>query len=59
MVSLTVRLVQLVRAVWLLGQGSVALVTVMVVRSGTLGGSALLGFLLAIPGRGCPWCRCW
>ena len=33
-VSLTVRLVPLVRAVWLLCQGSVVLVTVMVVRWG-------------------------
>ena len=34
MVSMTVRLVPLVRAVWLLCQGSVALVTVTVVRWG-------------------------
>ena len=33
-VSVTVRLVPFVRAVWLLRQGSVALVTVMVVRWG-------------------------
>ena len=73
MVWVTVRLVPLVRAVWLLCQGSVALVTVTVVRlgvgagggapmvrvPGTLGGSAFLGFLLAIPGGGCRWCRWW
>ena len=35
-VSVTVRLVPFVRAVWLLHQGSLALVTVMVVRSGLL-----------------------
>ena len=64
-------LVPFVRAVWLLRQGSVALVTVvwlgvgagggdpMVRVPGTLGGSALLGFLLAIPGGGCCWCRWW
>ena len=34
MVSVTVRLVPLVRAVWLLCQGSVALVTLTVVRWG-------------------------
>ena len=25
----------------------------------TLGGSALFGFLLALPGGGCCWCRWW
>ena len=29
----------------------------MVRVPGTLGGSALLGFLLAVPSRGCRWCR--
>ena len=31
----------------------------MVGVPGMLGGSALLGFLLAIPGGGCRWCRWW
>ena len=31
----------------------------MVRVPGTLGGSALLGFLFAIPGEGCRWCRWW
>ena len=31
----------------------------MVNVPGTLGGSALLGFLLAIPGGGFCWCRSW
>ena len=31
----------------------------MVRVPGTLGGFALLGFLLATPGGGCRWCRCW
>ena len=31
----------------------------MVRVPGTLGGSALLGFLLAIPGGGCCWCQWW
>ena len=73
MVSVTVRLVPFVRAVWLLCQGLVALVTVTVVPlgvgagggapmvrvPGTLCGSPLYGFLLAIPGGGCRWCRWW
>ena len=69
-VLVIVWLMRLVRVVWLLCHVSVALVTVMVVRSGlvpvvmvrvsgTLGGSALLGCLLATPGGRCRWCRCW
>ena len=73
MVSVTVRLVPFVRAVWLLlsgvggvgdGDGDVLRVGAgggapMMRVPGTLGGSALLGFLLAIPGGGCRWCRWW
>ena len=64
-------LVPFVPAVWLLrhGVGGVADGCVLAVGAGvgspmvrvpgTLGGPALLGFLLAIAGGGCCWCRWW